>query len=85
MVSLTPSPTDPSKAVLTVTITLYLDRLLSDVLSDEIAGQIREQATKDLRSNKQVRKMIQDAASEKLLSMLGAPEVAEVAQEKREG
>jgi hypothetical protein len=82
MLSLITDPNDPNRLVLTATVSIYLDRLLSSVLSDEVAAAVREQATKDLRSNKKVRKMIQTAASEKLLSMLGAS--ANAPQEKKE-
>ena len=72
MVALTPDPTNPDRLVLTLTTTLYLDRLLTDVLSAEVADAIRARAIKDLKSNAAVKQQIAIAATNKLLEMLGA-------------
>lgn len=73
MVTLTPDPNDSSKLVLTQVVTVYLDRLIKDLLSEEVATLIREQAAHDIRVNKQVRKVIQEAATRLLLDKLGVP------------
>jgi hypothetical protein len=70
MISLTKDPTDHTKLVLTATVTLYLDRILVETLSDEIEKAIRLQATKDVKSNKEVRDTIAKAATNRLLDML---------------
>jgi hypothetical protein len=71
MITLTPDPNNPDKLTLTATVTMYLDRLLTDVLSEEIATAIRERAIRDLQTNAAVRKQIAATATQKLLTMLG--------------
>jgi hypothetical protein len=71
MVTITPDPADPQRLILTQTVTVYLDRVLVETLSDELTNAITEQAKKDLLSNSTVRKLVAKAATEKLLSMLG--------------
>jgi len=74
MVTLTQDPNNPDRLTLTATVTVYLDKLLLTTLSEEVTSTIREQAIKDLRSNTTVKKAIAKAATEKLLTMLGAGE-----------
>lgn len=42
MIGIVQDPQDPNKLVLTATVTIYLDRLLSDVLGEEVSKAIRE-------------------------------------------
>ena len=74
MIVLVPDPNDSQKLVLTATVSMYIDRLLVETLSDSIADQIKEQAAKDLQGNKQVKKVIAAAAQKKLLDLLGVKE-----------
>lgn len=74
MIVLVPDPNDSQKLVLTATVSMYIDRLLVETLSDSIADQIKEQAAKDLQKNKQVKKVIAAAAQRKLLNLLGVKE-----------
>ena len=69
MVHITPDPTNPDRLVLTATVSLYIDRLVTNVLSEEIAAQVKEQATKSLR-NTRVKKVIAEAAVKQLLNLL---------------
>lgn len=71
MIGITPDPNDPNKLVLTQTITVYLDKLIRSLLDDEVASLIKEQAVHDIRMNKQVKKIIQEAATRLLLEKLG--------------
>jgi hypothetical protein len=71
MVNIVQDPNENGKFVLTLSVTLYLDRLLSDVLSEEVSQAVREQARKDIRSNKAVKREIASAATRLLLGMLG--------------
>lgn len=71
MVTITTDPADPKRLILTQTVTVYLDRVLVETLSDELTKAITEQAKKDLLSNSTVRKLVAKAATEKLLQMLG--------------
>ena len=70
MVQLTPDPSDPSKLILTQTVTLLLDRTLVETLSDEVQAAIRRQAARDLKRNPGVQKAIASAAQAKLLELL---------------
>jgi hypothetical protein len=74
MVTLTPDPSNPDRLVLSVTITAYLDKVLLQTLNEEVASAVREQAVKDLRSNKAVKAAIAKAATTMLLSLLGVKE-----------
>lgn len=74
MIQLTVDPADPNKLTLTATVTLFLNRLVSDVLSEEVSAQVRAQAKKDLQSNRAVKKAIADAAQRLLLGLLGVAE-----------
>lgn len=72
MLTLTQDPQNPDRLVVTETVTLYLDKLLLETLSQELRLAIQEQARKDLKSSPAVRKLIARAATDKLLLMLGA-------------
>jgi hypothetical protein len=74
MISLVADPKDPSRLVLTATVTLYLEKVLLETLSAELEAAIRSQALKDIRGNKEVRARIAEAAEQKLLSLLNVPE-----------
>jgi hypothetical protein len=76
VVTIQADPANPERLILTQTATLYLDRVLLETLSAEVADSIRAQAIKDLKSSKAVKKAIADAATKKLLTMLGVPEIA---------
>src|SRR5580704_12799768 len=73
MVTLTSDPSNPNRLTLTSTVTIYLDKLLSDVLSDEVSELVRQQARKDIQSNRAVKREIALAAQRLLLTMLGVP------------
>lgn len=73
MLSITTDPTNSRRICLTQTVTLYLDKLLDDVLSQEVALAIREQAKKDLSHSKAVKKAVSSAATQLLLEKLGVP------------
>lgn len=73
MISITTDPTNPDRLILTQTVSLYLDRVLLSTLSAEVTEAIREQAAKDLKQSKPVRRAIAAAARAKLLGMLGVP------------
>lgn len=75
MINIITDPASPDRLVLTATCTLYIDKLMLEALSDELTAAIRAQAKKDLLSNPAVKKAIAKAATEKLLEMLGVPEV----------
>ena len=77
MIHITVDPSDPNRIILTATVTMYLDRLLSDALGNEVADAVREQARKDMKNNKIVKKAISDAAHRLLLGMLGCDVPAE--------
>lgn len=72
MITLTQDPLNPDRLVLSATVTLYLDKLLLTTLSQEVDAAIREQAVKDLQHNRAVKRGIAKAATQKLLTMLGA-------------
>ena len=81
MIVLTPDPTNPDGLIFTCTVSVYLDKLLVETLSDEIAVTITEQAKKDLRSNAAVKRQIAKVATKKLMTMLGVEEETEVKAE----
>ena len=70
MISVTADPTNADRVVLTATVTMYLDKLVLKVCGEEIEAAIRTQAQKDLRTNPEAKKLIAEAATTKLLSML---------------
>ena len=74
MIELRQDPNDPTRLTLTATMTLFLDRLLVETLSPEIERAIREQAAKDIRGSKAVRKAISSAAQAHLMKLLGVEE-----------
>lgn len=74
MVTITSDPQNPDRLALTATVTIYIDRLLTDVLSTEVASAIRQRAVKDLTRSRKVRQAISEAAGKKLLGMLGCGE-----------
>jgi hypothetical protein len=71
MIQLTNDPQNPERILLTATVSLYLDRVLLSSLSAEVDAAIREQAARDLKGSKAVRKAIADRAEKMLLQMLG--------------
>jgi hypothetical protein len=71
VIGIVQDPQDPNKLVLTATVTIYLDRLLSDVLAEEVSKAIREKAIQDLQHSPAVKKAIATAAQKLLLEMLG--------------
>jgi hypothetical protein len=71
MIGIVQDPNDPNKLVLTQTTTVYLDKLIKSLLDTEVASLIREQAVHDIRTNKAVKKVIQEAATKLLLEKLG--------------
>ena len=73
MITLTQDPSNPERLIVSLTVTLWLDKVLLSTLSDEVAAAIRERAVRDLKSDKRVKKQIAAAATTRLLSMLGVP------------
>lgn len=71
MVSITQDPKNPNQLIVTQTVTIFLDKILMNSLSEELATIIRQQAHKDLKKNKIVQQAVAEAASKKLLNMLG--------------
>lgn len=71
MVSITQDPKNPNQLIVTQTVTIFLDKILVSSLSEELAAIIRQQAHKDLKKNKTVQQAVAEAASKKLLTMLG--------------
>lgn len=71
MITIIPDPQNPDRVCLLQTTAIYLDRLAADVLGEEVSQAVREQARKDLQSNKAVKKEIHAAATRLLLGMLG--------------
>jgi hypothetical protein len=71
MITLVPDPSNPNRLTLTATVSIYLDKLLSDALSDEVSALVRQQARKDIQTNKAVKREIALAAQRLLLGMLG--------------
>ena len=76
MIQISIDPINPERLVLSASTTIYLDRVLLATLHTSVEEAIREQAIKDLKKNKQVRKVISAAATAKLLKMLGVEEPA---------
>lgn len=74
MVTITADPNNPDRLTLTATATLYLDRILVETLSSEVEQAVRNHAIKDLKANKDVQRQIAEAATKKLLAMLGVVE-----------
>lgn len=72
MVSIQGDPGDPTRVSLTVTVSLYIDRLLVETLSNELEQAIQSQAIKDIKRNKEVKRLVAEAASAKLLQILEA-------------
>lgn len=81
MISIIADPLNPDRLILSAAVTIYLDRILVSILSDEVEAAIRAQAVKDLQGNKAVQKQIAQAATAKLLQMLGvdSPDSKDVA------
>jgi hypothetical protein len=71
VISVTQDPANPDKVILTSTVSLYLDKLALQALSDEIEQAVRRQAKRDLKSSLAVRKVISAAATAHLLKLLG--------------
>lgn len=71
MISIQQDPKDPTKLVLTCTVTMILERTLIESLNEVVTQTIRDRAIKDLQSNRAVKKVIADAAQLKLLALLG--------------
>lgn len=71
MVSITQDPKNSNQLIVTQTVTIFLDKILVSSLSEELATIIRQQAHKDLKKNKIVQQAVAEAASKKLLNMLG--------------
>lgn len=71
MVSITQDPKNPNQLIVTQTVTIFLDKILVSSLSGELAEIVRQQAHKDLKKNKSVQQAVSQAASKKLLNMLG--------------
>jgi hypothetical protein len=71
MITITQDPMNPTRLLVTQTISFYLDKVLIGSLTEELAQLIRAQARKDLKSNPEVKKAVAEAASRKLLAMLG--------------
>jgi hypothetical protein len=76
MITITKDGANPDKFVVSQTIVMFLDKVMLSSLSDEIEKTIRAQAIKDLRHNPEVKKVIAEAATKKLLAMLGVEEKA---------
>ena len=76
MVNIVPDPTDPNRLMLTVTASLFVDKILLTTLSEELEAAIRAQAKEDITSNKEVRTAVARAALARLLTMLDQPAAA---------
>jgi hypothetical protein len=72
VISLTADPKDPNKIVLTATVSVFLDRVLVETLSDELIQAIREQAKLDM-SKPPIKRLVKKAAAKKLLTILDNP------------
>ena len=73
LISVTPDSTNPDRVVVTATITLFLEKAVLKVVGEEIEAAIRTQAQKDLKTSPEVKKLIAEAATAKLLAMLADP------------
>jgi hypothetical protein len=78
MITITQDPMNPMRLLVTQTISFYLDKVLKGSLEAELEDLIRAQARKDLKSNPEVKKAVAEAATKKLLSMLGVEEKIEI-------
>jgi hypothetical protein len=76
MITITQDPMNPMRLLVTQTISFYLDKVLKGSLEAELEDLIRAQARKDLKSNPEVKKAVAEAATKKLLAMLGVKEKA---------
>jgi hypothetical protein len=70
MVSLTQDPKNPEQLIVTATVTVIINKVLIETLTDELTMAIREAAKEDLKSNPIVRQQVAKAAVAKLLAML---------------
>ena len=73
MISIQPDPSNPDRVIVTQTLTLYLDRVLLETLSSELAEAISAQAAADFRKPA-VRKELSRLATQHLAKMLGIEE-----------
>ena len=71
MVSILKDPSNPDKLVLSVTATIYIDRIALEALTSEVEEAVRRQAIRDIKKNPKVQKAIAEAATRLLLGMLG--------------
>ncbi len=76
MVQVFQDATNPEKVMVSATVTFWIDKILLSTLADELEKNIRHQAIKDLKHNPEVKKAVAEAASKKLLSMLGVEETS---------
>ena len=74
MIHIIQDPKNPERLSLSVTVTLFLDKVLDSAVSKEVEETIRAQAKKDLKGNPKVKAAIAKAATEKLLKMLDITE-----------
>lgn len=72
MVSAIVDPSHPERVAVTVTITMYLDKLMTEALSTEVSDAVRRKCVEDIHTNEEVKQAIAKAATAKLLSMLEA-------------
>lgn len=70
MVSITQDPKNSEQLIVTATVTVFINKVLIETLSDELKTAIREQAKEDLRSNQEVRQKVAKAAVAMLLAKL---------------
>ena len=77
MIAIQQDPLNPDRLILTATVTLYLEQVMLRSLLSEIGDRIRFQARKDLKSNPEVKRKIAEAATTKLLKMLGVESIEE--------
>ena len=71
MVSIQQDPDNPDKLLVSMAVTLFLDKVAVSALSDEIEKAVREQAIRDLQDNKEVKLAVFKAAQRLLLQKLG--------------
>jgi len=74
MITIMQDPLNPTRLLVTQTISFYLDKVLKSSLDAELEQLICAQARKDLKSNPEVKKAVAEAASRKLLAMLSIEE-----------
>ena len=70
MVSVTVDPAHPEHVALTMCQTIYLDKLLTTILTKEVEDAIRSKCVEDIHTNDAVKAAIAKAAATKLLAML---------------